>query len=184
MRAVDMINPSSRPRTHAFQFSGRTTQSPDEILDGLAARRLPGIVVDERGPNYIVLRPQRHVRYGGDVAVIAGILILFAVLILTAVTPAFIALLPLAILPAIPPLLDHRPDIAFSAVEEDDPGGTRVTVHGQASSELAAALDAYLGSLPRYVPVDTGLAGEGATAGGGAGSPPPLPPAPHASTGG
>jgi hypothetical protein len=31
----------------------------------------------------------------------------------------------------------------------DDLGGTRVTVHGQASSELAAALDAYLGSLPR-----------------------------------
>ena len=182
MRAVDMINPSSRLRTHAFQFSGRTTQTPDEILDGLAARRLPGIVVDERGPNYIVLRPQRHVRYGGDVAVIAGILIVFAVLILTAVTPVFIALLPMAILPAIPPLLDHRPDIAFSAVGEDDPGGTRVTVHGQASPELAAALDAYLGSLPRYVPVDTGVPGERAAT--EEGSPPPRPPAPHASTSG
>lgn len=182
MRAVDLIDPSSRARTHAFQFSGRTTRPPDEILDGLTARRLPGIVVDERGPNYLVLRPERHVRYGGDVAVVAGILIVFAVLILTAVTPAFIALLPLAILPAIPPLLDHRPDIAFSAVEEDDPGGTRVTVHGQASPELAAALDAYLGSLPRYVPEDTTLTGEGAA--GGEGSPPPRPPAPRASTSG
>lgn len=154
MLAVDVINPSSRARTHTYQFSGRTTQPPDEVLDGFAARRLPGIVVDERGPNYLVLRPQRHVRYGGDVALVAGILIVFAVLILTAVTPAFIALLPLAVLPAIPPLVDHRPDIAMSAVEEEERGGTRVTVHGQASSELSAALDAYLASLPRYVPVE------------------------------
>lgn len=154
MVAVDMINPSSRTRTHTYQFSGRTTLTPDQVLDGFAARRLPGIVVDERGPNYLVLRPQRHVRYGGDVAVVAGILIVFAVLILTAITPVFIALLPLAVLPAIPPLLDHRPDIAMSAVDEEDRGGTRVTVHGQASPELAAALDAYLGSLPHYVPVE------------------------------
>ena len=157
-----MINPSSRARTHTYQFSGRTTQTPDEVLDAFAARRLPGIVVDERGPNHLVLRPQRHVRYGGDVAVVAGILIVFAVLILTAVTPVFIALLPLAVVPAIPPLLDHRPDIAMSAVEEER-GGTRVTVHGQASPELAAVLDAYLGSLPRYVPVENEGAGANAT---------------------
>lgn len=178
MRAVDLINPSSHARTHSYQFSGRTTQPADEILDGFAARRLPGIIVDERGPNYLVLRPQRHVRYGGDVAVVAGILIVFAVLILSAVTPVFIALLPLAFVPAIPPLLDHRPDIAMSAVEEAEQGGTRVTVHGQASPELAAALDAYLGSLPRFVPL------EGATAGTDTaamhGSPPPPPSAPRA----
>lgn len=181
MRAVDMINPSSRARTHTYQFSGRTTQPPDEVLDGFAARRLPGIVVDERGPNYLVLRPQRHVRYGGDVAVVAGILIVFAVLILTAVTPVFIALLPLAVVPAIPPLLDHRPDIAMSAVEEEERGGTRVTVHGQASPELAAALDAYLGSLPRYVPL--GDEGAGANAAGVPGSTPPPPPTPQPTSG-
>ena len=181
MRAVDMINPSNRARTHTYQFSGRTTLTPDEVLDGFAARRLPGIVVDERGPNYLVLRPQRHVRYGGDVAVIAGILIAFAVLILTAVTPVFIALLPLAVLPAIPPLLDHRPDIAMSAVEEDERGGTRVTVHGQASAELAAALDAYLGSLPRYVPVENAGAAADAMGVPGSGSQPP--PAPQQTSG-
>jgi hypothetical protein len=77
-----------------------------------------------------------------------GLAIVLAVLILTAVTPVFIVLLPLALLPGIPLLIDNRPDLAISAVA-DDLGGTRVTVHGQASSELAAALDAYLGSLPR-----------------------------------
>ena len=179
MVAVDMINPSSRARTHTYQFSGRTTLSTDEVLDGFAARRLPGIVVDERGPNYLVLRPQRHVRYGGDIAVVAGILIVFAVLILTAVTPVFIALLPLAVVPAIPPLLDHRPDIAMSAVEEEERGGTRVTVHGQASSELAAALDAYLGSLPRYVALENDA---GADAAGVPGSVPP--PTPQPTSGG
>jgi hypothetical protein len=79
------------------------------------------------------------------------VIIVFAVLILTAVTPVLAALLPLALLPALPVLLDNRPDIAISAVPDDEVGGTRVTVHGQASPELAAALDAYLGSLPRYV---------------------------------
>ena len=182
MVAVDMINPSSRARTHTYQFSGRTTLTPDEVLDGFAARRLPGIAVDERGQNYLVLRPHRHVRYGGDVAVVAGILIAFAVLILTAVTPVFIALLPLAVVPAIPPLLDHRPDIAMSAVEEEERGGTRVTVHGQASPELAAALDAYLGSLPRYVPVeDESAAADVAPV---PGSLPPPPPTPQTTSGG
>ena len=105
---------------------------------------MPGIAVAERGPNYLVLRPQQRRRYGGDVAVLLGLAIVLAVLILTAVTPVLIVLLPLALLPGVPLLLDNRPDLAISAVA-DDLGGTRVTVHGQASSELAAALDAYLG---------------------------------------
>ena len=67
------------------------------------------------------------------------IAIVLAVLILPAVTPVFIVLLPLALVPAVPLLLDNRPDLAISAVA-DDLGGTRVTVHGQASSELAAAI--------------------------------------------
>ena len=95
-----------------------------------------------------MLRPQQRRRYGGDVAVLLGLAIVLAVLILTAVTPVLIVLLPLALLPGVPLLVDNRPDLAISAVA-DDLGGTRVTVHGQASSELAAALDAYLGSLPR-----------------------------------
>ena len=183
MRAVDLTDPGSPARTHAYQFSLRTTHTHDSVLDGLAARRLPGIVVDERGQNYLVLRPERHVRYGGDVAVVAGILIVFAALILTAVTPVFIALLPLAVVPAIPPLLDHhRPDIALSAVEDDETGGTRVTVHGQASPELAAVLDAYLGSLPRFVPAEGPPTGADAPVVAPRAAP-PSPPAPRATSG-
>lgn len=152
MGAVDLTDRDRAAKTHTYQFSLRTTKSPAAVLDDFAARRLPGIGVDDRGPNYLILRPPQRAKYGGDVAVILGVLIVFAVLILTAVTPVFVALLPLALLPAIPPLLDHRPDIAMSAVEDEEVGGTLVTVHGQAFPELAAALDAYVGSLPRYVP--------------------------------
>ena len=128
----------------------RTARAADEVLDEFAERRLPGIAVAERGVNYLILHPQKRTRYGGEIAVLLAIVIVLAVLILTAVTPVFIALLPAALLPAVPILLDHRPDLAISAVPEDS-GGSRVTVHGLASPELAAALDAYLGSLPRYV---------------------------------
>lgn len=152
MDHVELKTRGDRTRTHTYQFSLRTTKRPEAVLDEFAARRLPGIGVDERGANYLILRPPRRAKYGGDVAVIFGVLIVFAVLILTAVTPVFIALLPLAVVPAIPPLLDHRPAIAMSAVVDEAVGGTLVTVHGQAFPELAAALDAYVGSLPRYVP--------------------------------
>ena len=138
----------TRLRTRAYQFSLRTGKAPEEVLGDFAQRPMPGIAVAERGPNYLVLRPQQRRRYGGDVAVMLGLAIVLAVLILTAVTPVFIVLLPLALLPGVPLLIDNRPDLAISAVA-DELGGTRVTVHGQASSELAAALDAYLGSLPR-----------------------------------
>ena len=149
VQMADAMRPTlSRLRTRAYQFSLRTGKPPADVLGEFAARRMPGIAVAERGPNYLVLRPQQRRRYGGDVAVLLGLVIVLAVLILTAVTPVLIVLLPLALLPAVPLLLDNRPDLAISAVA-DDLGGTRVTVHGQASSELAAVLDAYLGSLPR-----------------------------------
>jgi hypothetical protein len=77
-------------------------------------------------------------------------------LIATAWSPMFIVLLPLAVLPAVPLLLDRRrPDLAVSAVADDD-GGTRVTVHGEASEELAAAVDAFLGALPEAPTIEEG----------------------------
>lgn len=137
--------------TSPYQFSVRTTRLPAEVLDDVAARPLPGIAVSERGMHYLVLRPRRRYRYGSDIAVGAAIVIVLAVLITTAISPVFIVLLPLAVLPAIPLLLDHRPDLAVSAVVDDD-GGTRVTVHGEASSDLAAAVDAFIGGLPQAPP--------------------------------
>ncbi len=123
------------------------------MLAQLAERPLPGIAVAERGDSYIILSPVSHRRYGSDLAVGAGVGIVLIVLILTAISPVFVALLPLALAPAVPILLDHRPDLAVSAVV-DGGGVTRVTAHGEATSELAAALDAYLGALPRALPVE------------------------------
>jgi len=150
--SVDLIRRSRRHRTQAYQFSLRTNRPPDDALREIADRRLPGIGIAEAGPNYLILKPERRHRYGGDVAVLLAVLIVLAVLIIAAVSPVFIALLPVAVVPALPVLLDHRPDLAVSAVPDEEVGGTRVTVHGQASAELAAALDAYLGSLPRFEP--------------------------------
>ena len=139
--------------TNPYQFSLRTSRDPGEVLDDVAARPLPGIAVSERGIHYLVLRPRRRSRYGSDIAVGIAIAIVLAVLIATAMTPVLIVLLPLAVLPGIPLLLDHRrPDLAVSAVVDDD-GSTRVTVHGEASEELAAAVDAFLGALPDAPPV-------------------------------
>jgi hypothetical protein len=134
--------------SNPYQFSLRTSRVPGDVLDDVAARPLPGIAVAERGTHYLVLRPQRRYRYGSDIAVGAAIVIVLAVLIATALTPVLIVLLPLAVLPAIPLIFDHRPTLAVSAIIDDD-GSTRVTVHGEASSELAAAVDAFLGALPK-----------------------------------
>ena len=143
--------------TNPYQFSLRTSRDPGEVLDDVAARPLPGIAVSERGAHYLVLRPRRRSRYGSDIAVGMAIAIVLAVLIATAMTPVLIVLLPLAVLPGIPLLLDHRrPDLAVSAVVDDD-GSTRVTVHGEASEELAAAVDAFLGALPEAPPVQADL---------------------------
>lgn len=124
---------------------------PGDVLDDVATRPLPGIGVAERGAHYLVLRPKRRYRYGADIAVGASIVIVLAVLSLTALTPVLVVLLPLAALPAVPLIFDHRPTLAVSAIVDDD-ASTRVTVHGEASAELAAAVDAFLGALPEAPP--------------------------------
>jgi hypothetical protein len=146
--AVQIIKRRRGSRARPYQFSLVTGRAPDEVLTQLAGRPLPGIAVAERGASYLVLSPVQKRRYGADIAVGAGVGIVLIVLILTALTPVFVALLPVALLPALPILLDHRPDLAVSALG-DDGGVTRVTAHGEATPELAAALDAYLGALPR-----------------------------------
>jgi hypothetical protein len=143
----------SRQRTRSYQFSLLTSRPAEEVLEEFANRRLPGIGLAERGHNYLILRPQQRRRYGAEIAVVLAAVIVLVDLILIAVTPVLIILLPLALVPAIPLLLDHRPDLAISAVPDEEAGGTRVTVHGLAAAELAAALDAGLGSLPRANPV-------------------------------
>ena len=69
--------------------------------------------------------------------------------------------LPVAVVPALPLLLDHRPDLALSAIEDE--GETRVTAHGQASPDLAEYLDRFLESLPpvEAAPSETDAEDEG-----------------------
>jgi len=135
-----------RSATVAYQSAVRTSRSAQEVLQEVSAKGVPGLAVAERGPHYLVLRPTRRLRYGADIAAGLGIAIVLVLLALTAVTPLVLVGLPAAFLPALPLLLDYRPDLAVSAIEEE--GTTRVTAHGQASPELADYLDDYLQSLP------------------------------------
>jgi len=108
--------------TNPYQFSLRTSRVPGDVLDEVAARPLPGIAVAERGTHYLVLRPLSRHRFGSDLAAGAAVVIVMAVLIATAWNVVFISALPLAILPAIPLLLDRRrPDLAVSAVADSAP---------------------------------------------------------------
>jgi hypothetical protein len=124
----------------------RTARSAEEVLGQIDLDALPGMAVAEQGTHYLLLRPARRFRYGADLAALLGIAIVVALLICAAITPLVLAGLPAALLPAVPLLLDHRPDLALSAIEDE--GSTRVTAHGQAAPDLADFLDRYLGGLP------------------------------------
>lgn len=132
--------------TVPYQIALRTSRAAEEVLAQVDTDQVPGLAVAERGAHYLVLRPKRRFRYGADIAAGLGVAVVLALLILTAVTPLVLVALPVAFVPAIPLLLDHRPDLAVSAIEED--GETRVTAHGQASPELVEYLDRYLEALP------------------------------------
>ena len=139
-----------RTSTVPYQIATRTSRPAQEVLAQFDLERVPGMVVAEHGVHYLVIRPARRVRYGPEMAAGFAIVIVLALLILTAVTPVVLVALPAAVLPALPLLIDHRPDLALSAIEDE--GETRVTAHGQASADLAEYLDHYLESLPSVAP--------------------------------
>jgi hypothetical protein len=147
-----------RTSTVPYQVAARTSRPAQEVLAQFDIERVPGMVVAERGAHYLVIRPVRRVRYGGEMAAGFAIVIVLALLILTAVTPVVLVALPVAVVPALPLLLDHRPDLALSAIEDE--GETRVTAHGQASPDLAEYLDRYLESLPPVEPAPPETDGE------------------------
>lgn len=153
--------------TTSYQSACRTSLSAGAVLDDLGARDLGSVVVSERGPYHVVLQAARRRHYPPDLAVAFGIAIVLAVLIGTALSAVVVALLPLAILPALPFILDQRPVLAVSAAPEIDGGAVRVVAHGQADVELASLLDRFLASLP---PPHSGDAESAAL------PPPPAPP--------
>ncbi len=148
MRGQAVIH--KRTSTVPYQIATRTSRPAQEVLAQFDLERVPGMVVAEHGVHYLVIRPARRVRYGPEMAAGFAIVIVLALLILTAVTPVVLVALPAAVLPALPLLIDHRPDLALSAIEDE--GETRVTAHGQASADLAEYLDHYLESLPSVAP--------------------------------
>jgi hypothetical protein len=133
--------------TTQYQFSTATTTPPEAVLDGIGAIDLPpDLCVSERGTTYLVLGP-RPSCYDGRLAVALATLVVLAVLILSAFWLVLIALLPLGLLPLAPLFLRDNQVLAVGAVPEDD-GSTRVTVHGQAPTNLTSALDLFLSRLP------------------------------------
>jgi hypothetical protein len=130
-----------------YQFSLRTSRRVDEVLEQLETHAIPGVMVSERGSTYMVLRPRRNPRLSPNLAISLMVLIVAGVLILSGFNPALVALLPLALLPLIPLFMEQRPMVAISVVPDDD-GVTRITAHGEVTAAMAAALDAFLGSLP------------------------------------
>lgn len=159
--------------TTQYQFSTATTSSPEDVLDGISAIELPDdLCVGERGATYLVLGP-RPSFYDARLAVALAILVVLAVLILSAFSVVLIALLPLGALPLAPLLLREGPMLAVGAVPEED-GSTRVTVHGTAPSRLTAALDLFLSRLPlaEHVVLPHAGNGNGGTASGATGMTP------------
>lgn len=131
-----------------YRLSLRTTRPPEAVLTDLESRDLAGVGVGEHGTHYLLLQDRHRRRYGADMAVFLGIGILLMVLIACAFRPLLILLLPLALAPALPLLIRRdRTLIAVSALPEAD-GVTRLTAHGEVTTELAGVLDAYFGALP------------------------------------
>lgn len=145
-----MITPTRS--TTQYQFSTATTSPAEQVLEGISAIELPeDLCVNERGSTYLVLGP-RPSFYDARLAVALAILVVLAVLIASAFSVVLIAMLPLGALPLVPLFLRDHPVLAVGAVPEDD-GTTRVTVHGQAPTQLTAALDLFLSRLPIAEPV-------------------------------
>ena len=139
------------PSTTQYQFATLTSNSPEAVLDGIAGIELPdGLSITERGSTYLVIGP-RPSGYDARLAVALCTLLVLTVLILSAFSVILIAFLPVAAAPLIPLLLRDSSDLGVGAVPEED-GSTRVTVHGQAPSDLTSAIDLFLSHLPEPPP--------------------------------
>ena len=137
--------------TRSYQCSSRTSLAPRAVLDELAGRQIPDVEVSERGPSYLVLEPPHRRKYGLQTAVFLSIAIVIVALVLAAVTPVLAVLIFAGLLPFVPLAVGHSPSLAVSAVSDPD-GATRINAHGEASPELAAALDAFVAGLPQGAP--------------------------------
>ncbi|HET9050183.1 MAG TPA: hypothetical protein VFO60_00680 [Candidatus Dormibacteraeota bacterium] len=140
-----------------YQATCLTSRTSAGLLADMAALDVTGARVSERGTAYLVFAPRGRRTYNATLAVTCTILLAIADLVATAASVVWIALLPLALVPFIPLLLDDRPQLAVGAVPADGQiGVTRVTVHGRVWGDLGAAVEAYMTHLPAVVPAGAG----------------------------
>ena len=130
----------------AYTASATTSSSSRAVLQMLEREALDqGLEVRDRAPSYLNLASKRAVPGGVSAAIAAGILILLADLALTAVTPLFIVLLPVALLPALPFAIGRGNSVTVAAFEAGET--TLVTADGRSSKMVGRVIDDFIATL-------------------------------------
>ena len=138
----------------AYQSTARTARPREQILDELARLDAEGAHVTERGSTYLVYAPRPQTVWTAGRATGTAIAVALLALLLSAANVLWILLLPLSLGAFLPLLIEDHTMLAVGVVEEEDtPGVTRLTIHGQVWGDLGQVLDGYLGRLPA-APVD------------------------------
>jgi hypothetical protein len=117
------------------------------VFATLRASLQDGQEVIERGVGYVVVGHRRPIPGLREAAIAVGVLGVMVVLILTALTPLWIVLLPLPLAVAIPFLLDRRERVAIAAASENS--ATTITLQGRATPDLKTTLSGFLAQLPK-----------------------------------
>lgn len=106
-----------------------------------------GLVIRDRAHSYLNVGSRRAIRGGTGAAIAAGVVILLLVLGLTAVSPLFIVLLPVALVPAIPFVILDGDAVTVAVF----PTGRRVlvTADGKGSELTGRVMQEFFGALPQ-----------------------------------
>ena len=104
-----------------------------------------GLEIRDRAPSYLNLASKKSIPGGATAAIVAGVAILLVVLGLTAVTPLFIVLLPLALVPALPFVIGRGSSVTVAAFEAGET--TLVTADGRSSQLVGKVIDDFIAKL-------------------------------------
>ena len=129
-----------------YQGAALTSAPPVDVFTTLRASLKDGQEVIERGVGYVVVGRRRPIQGLREAAIAVGVIGVMVVLVLTALTPLWIVLLPLPLAVAIPFLFDRRERVAIAAASENS--ATTITLHGRATPDLKTTLNGFLEQLP------------------------------------
>jgi outer membrane biosynthesis protein TonB len=130
--------------------SALTSRDAKAVLEDLERRADDeGLVIRDRAHSYLNVGTQRAIRGGAGAAIASGVVILLLVLGLTAVSPLFIVLLPVALAPAIPFVFLGGDAVTVAVF----PTGQRVlvTADGKGSELTGRVVQEFFGALPQPV---------------------------------